>query len=85
MKFNCPSCNASLTAQPEHAGKSVRCPGCDHKLTIPVVVVPQVVTTGPVINTKTAAAGVSTPAGKPLAGAPVAAGKPATEQTTATE
>ena len=38
MKFNCPKCKTSLTAQPEHAGKNVRCPSCNTKLTVPLFV-----------------------------------------------
>lgn len=35
MKFKCPSCGMSLKAEPEMAGKVVRCPGCNTKLQIP--------------------------------------------------
>ncbi len=35
MKFKCPSCGMSLKAEPEWAGKVVRCPGCNTKLQIP--------------------------------------------------
>lgn len=35
MKFKCPSCDMSLKAEPEWAGKVVRCPGCNTKLQIP--------------------------------------------------
>ena len=35
MKFKCPSCSMSLKAEPEMAGKIVRCPGCNTKLQIP--------------------------------------------------
>lgn len=35
MKFNCPSCNASLTAQPEHIGRNVRCPSCNTRFPVP--------------------------------------------------
>lgn len=35
MKFKCPSCAMSLKAEPEWAGKVVRCPGCNTKLQIP--------------------------------------------------
>ncbi len=38
MKFKCPSCDMSLKAEPEMAGKVVRCPGCNTKLQIPEVV-----------------------------------------------
>ena len=35
MKFKCPSCEMQLKAEPEMAGKVVRCPGCNTKLQIP--------------------------------------------------
>ncbi len=35
MKFKCPSCDMQLKAEPEMAGKVVRCPGCNTKLSIP--------------------------------------------------
>lgn len=35
MKFKCPSCDMQLKAEPEMAGKVVRCPGCNSKLSIP--------------------------------------------------
>lgn len=35
MTFKCPSCGMKLKAEPEHAGKYVRCPGCSTKLQIP--------------------------------------------------
>jgi biopolymer transport protein ExbB/TolQ len=35
VKFKCPSCGMSLKAEPEMAGKVVRCPGCNTKLQIP--------------------------------------------------
>lgn len=35
MKFKCPTCGMSLKAEPEMAGKVVRCPGCNTKLQIP--------------------------------------------------
>lgn len=35
MKFKCPSCEMQLKAEPEMAGKLVRCPGCNTKLQIP--------------------------------------------------
>lgn len=35
MKFKCPSCDMQLKAEPEMAGKVVRCPGCGTKLQIP--------------------------------------------------
>ncbi len=40
MKFKCPTCNMQLKAEPEHAGKIVRCPGCNTKLQIPQSVEP---------------------------------------------
>ncbi len=38
MKFKCPSCEMQLKAEPEMAGKVVRCPGCNTKLQIPASV-----------------------------------------------
>jgi len=38
MKFECPSCQMQLQAEPEFAGKYVRCPGCNTKLQIPETV-----------------------------------------------
>lgn len=35
MKFKCPSCDMQLKAEPDMAGKVVRCPGCNSKLSIP--------------------------------------------------
>jgi hypothetical protein len=35
VKFKCPSCDMQLKAEPEMAGKVVRCPGCNTKLSIP--------------------------------------------------
>jgi biopolymer transport protein ExbB/TolQ len=35
MKFKCPTCEMSLKAEPELAGKVVRCPGCNTKIQIP--------------------------------------------------
>jgi len=35
VKFKCPSCDMQLKAEPEMAGKTVRCPGCNTKLSIP--------------------------------------------------
>mgnify|MGYP003672641391 CR=1 FL=1 len=35
MKFKCPSCEMQLKAEPDMAGKVVRCPGCNTKLQIP--------------------------------------------------
>ena len=37
MKFKCPNCSMQLKAEPETAGKIVRCPGCDTKLQIPQI------------------------------------------------
>ncbi len=42
MKFKCPSCNTTLQAEPDDAGKTVRCPGCETKLQIPLVPPPLV-------------------------------------------
>ncbi len=38
MKFNCPTCNMALMADPTMAGSVVRCPGCNTKLQIPETV-----------------------------------------------
>lgn len=38
MKFKCPTCDMQLKAEPEMAGKVVRCPGCNTKLSIPATV-----------------------------------------------
>jgi len=35
MKFICPTCNIHLQAEPELAGKTVKCPGCATKIQIP--------------------------------------------------
>lgn len=35
LKFSCPGCGAKLRFAPEHAGKSVRCPRCQHVMTVP--------------------------------------------------
>jgi len=35
LKFSCPGCDAKLRFAPEHAGKSVRCPRCQHVMTVP--------------------------------------------------
>jgi biopolymer transport protein ExbB/TolQ len=35
VKFKCPTCDMQLKAEPEMAGKVVRCPGCNSKLSIP--------------------------------------------------
>lgn len=35
MKFVCPSCNIHLQAEPDLAGKAVKCPGCGTKIQIP--------------------------------------------------
>jgi biopolymer transport protein ExbB/TolQ len=37
VKFKCPSCEMQLKAEPETAGKVVRCPGCNTKLQIPAI------------------------------------------------
>ena len=37
MKFKCPTCDMQLKAEPEMAGKIVRCPGCNTKLSIPAI------------------------------------------------
>ncbi len=35
MEFLCPHCQLSLSAEPEHAGKVVQCPGCNGKFLVP--------------------------------------------------
>ncbi len=40
MKFKCPTCEMSLKAEPDQAGKIVRCPGCNTKIQIPDFVEP---------------------------------------------
>jgi len=40
VKFKCPSCDMQLKAEPEMAGKVVRCPGCNTKLSIPATLEP---------------------------------------------
>ena len=35
MKFVCPTCNIHLQAEPDLAGKTVKCPGCSTKIQIP--------------------------------------------------
>ena len=35
MNFACPSCHITLQAEPDHAGKTVKCPGCATKIQIP--------------------------------------------------
>lgn len=65
MKFKCPSCGMSLKAEPEMAGKVVRCPGCNTKLQIPETAA--LSTSGPVPGTSgglpppDAAAGMTAP------------------------
>ncbi len=38
VKFNCPSCNMHLMAEPSMAGQIVTCPGCNTRLEIPAEV-----------------------------------------------
>ena len=35
MNFQCPSCSIVLQAEPEYAGKAVKCPSCNTKIDIP--------------------------------------------------
>lgn len=35
MEFLCPHCKLSLSAEPEHAGKVVQCPGCNGRFQVP--------------------------------------------------
>jgi flagellar motor component MotA len=37
MEFPCPHCKLSLSAEPEHAGKMVQCPGCNGRFTVPKI------------------------------------------------
>jgi len=37
VKFKCPTCDMQLKAEPEMAGKVVRCPGCNTKLSVPAI------------------------------------------------
>ncbi len=37
MEFQCPHCQLSMTAEDEHSGKIVACPGCNGKFQIPVL------------------------------------------------
>jgi len=37
MEFQCPLCQLSMTAEDEHAGKIVACPGCNGKFQIPAL------------------------------------------------
>jgi flagellar motor component MotA len=46
MEFLCPHCQLSLSAEPEHAGKVVQCPGCNGRFQIPAAPAPQTETPG---------------------------------------
>ncbi len=35
MNFACPTCNITLQAEPDLAGKTVKCPGCSSRIQIP--------------------------------------------------
>lgn len=35
MNFACPTCNITLQAEADHAGKAVKCPGCGTRIQIP--------------------------------------------------
>lgn len=35
MEFLCPHCQLSLSAEPEHAGRVVQCPGCNGRFKVP--------------------------------------------------
>lgn len=35
MKFNCPSCSQRIKCEDDLAGKAVRCPNCNNKITVP--------------------------------------------------
>lgn len=59
MEFQCPHCQLSMTAEDEHAGKIVSCPGCNGKFQIPPL------PTGPAKSTQTNATGAAqTPQGQ---------------------
>lgn len=35
LKFKCIFCGQSMEVDPKHAGRQIKCPACDHKITIP--------------------------------------------------
>ena len=35
IKFKCTYCGQSMECDPQHAGRQIKCPGCDHKIAIP--------------------------------------------------
>ncbi len=35
ISFRCPACQVKLTVKPQFAGRSAKCPGCKHSLTVP--------------------------------------------------
>ena len=35
MNFACPTCHITLQAEPDLAGKTVKCPGCSTRIQIP--------------------------------------------------
>src|SRR5262249_6928881 len=35
VRFNCPKCDRQMQARAEYAGRTTRCPGCQHQLPIP--------------------------------------------------
>lgn len=67
MKFKCPTCDMQLKAEPDMAGKIVRCPGCNTKLSIPAAASPP----------PPSAAGLPPPSGMP---APSGVNPPAPSQ-----
>ena len=41
MKFHCPHCTQKLQINDRLAGKTVRCPNCNHRLTVPASAAPE--------------------------------------------
>lgn len=78
MKFKCPSCGMQLKAEPEHAGKVVRCPGCNAKLQIPADIGAQ----APPPAAAPPPSGVPAPSGIEAQGEPEHAETPAQESPT---
>lgn len=35
LKFKCIFCGQSMEVDPKHAGRQIKCPACNHKITIP--------------------------------------------------
>ena len=47
MEFSCPFCKLSLSAEPEHVGKVVHCPGCNGRFQVPAFAPKPATETGP--------------------------------------